>query len=71
MKTSHMTTKRCIEDLKTLKAYFIQKSTFGAYPECIDYAIEQLEKQEKATENHENFVEPQAVTSEHLDVKED
>lgn len=43
MKTSHMTTKRCIEDLKTIKAYFIQQSG-GSYPECIDYAIEQLEK---------------------------
>lgn len=44
MKKNHMTDQRCIEDLKTLKAYFIHKSIFGAYPECIDYAIEQLEK---------------------------
>ena len=41
--TSRMTHKTCIEDLKTIKAYYIEE-TGGSYPACIDYAIEQLEK---------------------------
>ena len=38
-----MTDQRCIEDLKSIKAYFI-KETGGSYPECIDYAIKKLEE---------------------------
>lgn len=63
--TSRMTHKTCIEDLKTIKAYYIEK-TGGSYPACIDYAIEQLEKP-----CIDYAIEPQAATSKQLDVTEE
>ena len=38
-----MTNERCIEDLKSIKDYFIDMSG-GSYPACIDHAITELEK---------------------------